>query len=251
MSRRHKEKDIGNNYKQQQAESRADGSPKKPRWFGSLELLEKVITVTRKTRNDSYVLCTEKVCNAIHKALTKAYLDDRIEVDDKWLKIPRSYLEEDPIELEVEGELIKEANHSRGRPFLKRLINTVADSKIVGYVKDSYKAVKEKCEEFYQNATQFASCFLKAVFKTFAPEDDPYGKLSHFHSLIEHELPGLKSRKTLSNYYKWYVDWKPAVTYESPKAKTERFKHKLWENLIAWLCKYLQKIAPQYAYAQT
>ena len=248
MSRRHKV-ETENNYKPQQAESQADGSPKKSRWtVSSSSLLDKLL-VTRKDRCTIRVLA-EKIANVIQPAFTRAFIDDTIEMDDKWVKIPRSYFDEGFFKLHVDKDVEEEATHGRGRRFLNRLINTIADSKFVSYVKDSYKAVKEKCVELYENTTQFATCFLRAAFKIFAPEDDPYGKMSHYHSLIEHELPGLKSRKTLNNYYKWFVEWKPAVTYESPKAKKERFKHKLWEKLIAWLCKHLLEIAPQYAYAE-
>lgn len=250
MSRRHKEKETEINYKPQQAESHADGSQKNSRWtISSTSILNKVLTVTKRDRSSTRFFAES--LSFLGSVISDALINKKIVVDDKWVKIPRSCFEEASQKMQIDDDVLDQATHSRGRRFLNRLINTVADSKIVGYVKESYQAVKEKCVELYENATQFAACCLKALFRTFAPDDDPYGKLSHYHSLIEHELPGLKCRKQLSNYYRWFVNWKPAVTYESPKAKKERFKHKLWEKLIDWLIDFLQKLAPQYAYAHT
>lgn len=246
MSRRHKEHEIEEGYKPQ-AESQVDGSLKIVRHTKSM--LEFLGTVMEKPKKlNALRKVAEEIAGIINASVTRAVKDQQIVVDDEWVKIPRSYFEDESFKTQEDKDVPKQG---RGRRLLSRLINNVADSKIVKYAKDSYKAVKKKCVELYENTTQFASCFLKAVFEMFAPDDDPYGKLSYYHSLIEHELPGLKGRKQLNNYYRWFVNWKPAVTYESPKAKIERFKHRLWEKLIDWICEYLQKIAPQYVYAYT
>lgn len=247
MSRRHREQETDSNYKPQQADSRADGS-RMSRWtFSSSSILNKFLTISvEKTSALRYF--AKKISQAIGPAITNAIIDDKIEVDEKWVKIPRTYLEM-YLRLQIDEEKLGITTHGRGRRFLNRLINTVADSKVVSYVKKSYKAVKEKCLELYEDTTQFATCCLKALFSAFAPDDDPYGKLSHYYSLIEHELPGLKSRKTLNNYYRWFVDWRPRGKYEDPKNKKERFKHRLWEQLIEWIKDFLQELAPQYSFA--
>ncbi len=249
MSRRHKEQETESNYKPQSVESHADGHSNNLRWTNrSSSLLDMVLTVNQ-TDSGAFRLLTEKITASILKAVAEAFIDKKIALDDNWVKIPRSYFENESFSLDIGDEVIEETTHGRGRRFWKRLVNTVEDSKIVSYVKRTYKAAEVKCKELIENATQFCACCLKGLFKTFAPDDDPYQKLSHYHRLLEHEISGLKGRRQLSNYYKWFVDWRPAVTYESPKDKKEKFRHKLWERLIDWICEYLLKLAPQYAFA--
>ena len=262
MSRRHKILETESNYKPQQVESYEDSHQKKSRWaIGATSILDKIHIVTKRdkdTASQSDIILGlfgsigTIVSKAIHKAFTKAFYDESIEVDDKWVKIPRSYFEAEASSLDIEKKVIEResATQGRGRRFLNRLINTVADSKIVGYVKATYKEAKEKVSKFIENTTQFCACCLNGLFKTFSPSDDPYGKLSHFHRLLSHEFPDLQSRKTLSNYYKWFIDWKPPLTsYVGPKEKKNRFRHRLWEKLIAWICDYLKTLAPEYAFA--
>ena len=252
MSRRHKILETESNYKPQQVESYEDSHQKKSRWtLSSSSILNKIVSVTKRNE-DSALYASEKIFKAIHKAFTKAFYDESIEVDDKWVKIPRSYFEAEASSLDIEKKVIEREGsaHGRGRRFLNRLINTVADSKIVGYVKDTYREAKNRVSELIENTTQFCACCLDGLFKAFAPDDDPYGKLSHFHRLLTHEFPDLQSRKTLSNYYKWFIEWKPPLTsYVGPKEKKNRFRHRLWEKLIAWICDYLKTLAPEYAFA--
>lgn len=254
MSRRHKEIETECKYEPQQVESNEDGHQKKSRWaIGATSILDKIHIVTKRdkdTASQSDIILG--LFGSIGTIVSKAIRDNRIEVDDKWVKIPRSYFDEDVMSLDIEKKVIERegATHGRGRRFLNRLINTVADSKIVGYVKATYKEAKEKVSKFIENTTQFCACCLNGLFKTFSPSDDPYGKLSHFHRLLSHEFPDLQSRKTLSNYYKWFINWRPSLTsYVGPKEKKIRFRHNLWEKLIEWICDYLKTIAPQYAIA--
>lgn len=252
MSRRHKEQETESYYKPQSVESHEDGHSKKSGWISSSSsILNKLLTVTKRDKDSAvHRFNVNKIVDALHNVLTKAFVDESIEVDDKWVKIPRSYFNEESFSLDVDEDVVESATYGRGRRFLNRLINTVADSKIVGYVKATYKAAKKKVSEFIENTTQFCACCLKGLFMTFAPDDDSYGKLSHYHSLLENEFPDLQSRKTLSNYYRWFVDWRPSLTsYVGPKEKKMRFRHSIWERLIEWICDHLRKIAPQYAFA--
>lgn len=253
MSRRHKELEKESNYEPQQVESYEDGHQKKSRWtIGASSIINKLLTVTKRDKeSDLQCHISEKIFNAIGRAFSKAFNDESIVVDDKWVKIPRSYFDAEASSLDIEKEVIERegATHGRGRRFLNQLINTVADSKIVDYVKAAYKEAKKKVSQFIENTTQFCACCLDGLFKTFSPCDDPYGKLSHFHRLLATEFPDLQSRKTLSNYYKWLIEWKPSLTsYVGPKEKKNRFRHSLWEKLIAWICNYLKTIAPQYVF---
>lgn len=254
MSRRHKESETERSYGPQQVESHEDGHQKKSRWtIGASSILNKLFTVTKKdTDSDLQCHIAEKIVKAIGRAFSKAFNDESIEVDDKWVKIPRSYFETEVSSLDIEKEVIERegSTHGRGRKFLNQLINNVADSKIVSYVKETYKEAKKKVRQFIENTTQFCACCLDGLFKTFSPSDDPYGKLSHFHRLLAPEFPDLQSRKTLSNYYKWFIEWRPSLTsYVGPKEKKIRFRHSLWEKLIAWICDYLKTIEPQNAFA--
>lgn len=250
MSRRNREQETESNYEPHSVESHADGHSNNSRWtICSSSFLNKLLTVTRTDSSAAHHLA-EKLAVSFHQIVIEAFIDKKIEVDDKWVKIPRYYFEEESFSLDMDNEVIEETTHGRGRRLLSRLINTVSDRKIVSYVKCTYKAAKKFCSELIENTTQFCVCSLKALFKTFAPDDDPYQKVSHYHSMLEGEIPGLLSRKTLSNYYRWFVDWRPPLTsFIGPKEKKDKFKHKLWERLIAWICNYLRKIAPQYAFA--
>ena len=83
----------------------------------------------------------------------------------KWLKIPRRYFEESlsTIRLTALGqEPPPNEKRKKGRPWLKRLIDKVEDSKVVGWFKTTLHEAKEKCKELYQDITQVAVCFLKA-----------------------------------------------------------------------------------------
>lgn len=250
MSRRHKENDIVNINKPEIVESHEDGHLEKSRsTFNSDSLLDKLLTVSLKSTSATRYIA-EKVANVIDTAVTKALSEAKIEVDDKWVKIPRSYFEDELFGAQTVEEVIEPAPQGRGRKLLNRLINRVSDSKIVGYVKRAYKSAKKLCSTLIENTTHFCACCLPALFKVFAPDDDPYQKLSHYHSLMEPAFPDLMSRKTLSNYYRWFVDWRaPLTSYMGSKEKKEKLRHNLWEKLVAWICDFFRKIAPQYAFA--
>ena len=243
MSRRHKENDI-NTYKPQQAESHADGSLR-DKGLSCLGLSIKNFTVTKRDGSkDKFSL--DKIMNAIVKAFEK--MD--VEMDDKWLKIPQRYFEESlsTIRLTALGqEPPPNEKRNKGRPWLKRLIDKVEDSKVVGWFKTTLHEAKEKCKELYQDITQVAVCFLKGIHEFMAPDEDPYGKLSYYHRMLVKEIPDIPSRETLSRHYRWFVNWKKAETYEDAKAKNKRHKHRFWERLIRWIKEFLMELAPQYA----
>ena len=193
---------------------------------------------------------TDKIIAAIEKAFSK----QEVEIDDKWLKIPLSAFqpleERSPLRFwkrnrsqpEEEPEKSK-----RGRNPIKRLIDKISDSKVMGFFRNTWDAVKKKCEELYENVTQFSICFLRGIYRAFCPDDDPYGKISHYHEILHDEIRDFPTRRTLSNYYNWFVNWRPVLINESPKEKKERHRHSLWKELIEWIYYYLLKIAPEYA----
>lgn len=243
MSRRHKENDI-NTYKPQQAESHADGSLR-DKGLSCLGLSIKNFTVTKRDGSKDK-FSSDIIMNAIVKAFEK--MD--VEMDDKWLKIPRRYFEESlsTIRLTALGqEPPPNEKRNKGRPWLKRLIDKVEDSKVVGWFKTTLHEAKEKCKELYQDITQVAVCFLKGIHEFMAPDEDPYGKLSYYHRMLVKEIPDIPSRETLSRHYRWFVNWKKAETYEDAKAKNKRHKHRIWERLIRWIKEFLMELAPQYA----
>ena len=245
MSRRHKEQETESNYKPQQAESRADGSHERDNSF-----LDKILNFTITKRDgtkDRFSL--DKIVSAVANAFKKASVSDEIEVDDKWVKIPRRYFDDSLsiIRLEEYQESNAEERRNKGRPWLKRLINKVEDSKVVGWFKTTLHEAKQKCKELYQGITQIAVCFLKGIHEVMVPDEDPYGKVSHYHRMLAEEIPDIPSRETLSRHYRWFVSWKKAETYEDGKAKNERNKHRIWERLVHWIKELLKKLAPQYA----
>ncbi len=244
MSRRHKENDI-DSYKPQQAESHADGSLRVQSDKDSTS--KKQISGLSITRRFS--TATDYLAKKITDSLRKAFLQREIEVDDKWVKIPRRYLEDylSSINLKECQDTCAEEKRNKGRPWLKRLIAKVEDSKVVGWFKTTLHEAKRKCKELYQDITQVAVCFLKGIHEVMAPDEDPYGKLSHYHRMLANDIPDMPSRETLSRHYRWFVNWKKAVTYEDGKAKNERHKHRIWERLVQWIKDFLIELAPQYA----
>jgi len=248
MSRRHKENDI-DTYKPQQAESHADGSPRDRHFSRSESFLSELLanSVTKRDASkDSFSL------SRIIHAIREAYEKRDVEVDDYWIKIPRRYFEE-PLsrirQIAFSQEPPAEEKSNKGRPWLKRLIDKVEDSKVMGWFKSTLHEAKEKCKELYQNVTQVAVCFLKGIHDVMAPDEDPYGKVSHYHRMLvaDKSIPDIPSRETLSRHYRWFVNWRKAVTYEDGKAKNERHKHRIWERLVEWIKEFLNKLALQYA----
>lgn len=191
----------------------------------------------------------------IIRSVIDAFLLDNMEVGDKWVKIPRSafgelgdgwlqrFRELNNPSFEEEQEVSK-----RGRNPIKRLFRKITDSKVMDYFRETLSEVKAKCKKLYENITQFSVCFLKGIHQAFCPADDPYGKISHFHEMIRSDGWEIPSRKTLNNYYSWFVNWRPVLFNESAKEQKERFKHSLWKQLIKWIYEYLLQRAPEYAY---
>lgn len=188
-----------------------------------------------------------KIDSKLAEVIGNAFMHYGIEIDDKWVKIPRSFFE---VHLDETPpyEAVLEGKSKRGRPIIERLISKIADSEVVGYFKKTMKTAKTKCVELYKNTAQFCVCFLKGLHNAFCPDDDPYGKISHYHRILDEAITGIPTRKTISNYYKWFVEWKTVYT-DTVKEKAEKAKHRLWMKLIEWIQSFLLEIAPQYAIA--
>ena len=245
MSRRHKENDI-ETYKPQQAESHADGSPRVQSDYDSTSnKLFSGLSIARR------VSCATKfLAKILNESIEKAFSLGEIEVDDKWVKIPRRYFEEPLSSIRLTAFRQKhppEEKRKKGHPWLKRLIDKVEDSKVVGWFKTTLYEAQQRCEGLYQNITQVAVCFLKGIHEFMAPDEDPYGKMSHYHRMLVEDIPDIPSRETLSRHYRWFENWRKAETYEDGKAKNERHKHRIWERLVNWIKEFLIKLAPQYA----
>lgn len=241
MSRRHKENDIIDKYNTNSVESQADSNPKTG--FSKIESLSR--TISKET------CFNVSLFSIIMDGIISSCLDNKIVVDDQWIKIPHNAFGEDALRYfrkqaypETEEEPAKK---KKGRNPIKRLFNKIADSKVVSFFHDTLDAVKEKCAELYNDMTQYCVCFLRGIHKAFAPDEDPYGKISHYHEMLKDEVWPLPSRRTIDYYNNWYENWIPIVYNELSKDKKERHKHKIWEKLIEWIYYYLQKIAPEYA----
>ena len=146
--------------------------------------------------------CT-RIADAILKALNSSpnvvdSLIGNIEIDDKWVKIPRSLFEVHLDETTPYEDVFEEQKH-KGRPTITRLINKIADSEVVSYFKKTLKTAKAKCEKLYSDITQFCVCFLKGIFNIFSPAEEPYGKVTHYHRILSASIRGIPTRKTLSN----------------------------------------------------
>ena len=252
MSRRHKENEPIDNNKPHQTESHADGSLRVKRsLFSGFEGL-KIVTKRDGSK------CRFSLSMVI-SAITSAFEKKEVEVDDDWVKIPRRYFDDVLSPSEYLGYIIErgQSDHSleedkpkRGHPRLKQLINKFKDTEVVGWFKSAWAEAKSKAKEFYQDLTQMSVCFLRGIHLAFSSEDDdPYGKVSHYHQMLEEEIPELPSRETISRNYRWFVNWKALLSekYEDAKQRKERYKHRLWEKLIEWIRQYLLELAPQYA----
>lgn len=188
-----------------------------------------------------------KTDRKLAEVIGNAFMHYGIEIDDKWVKIPRSFFEVH-LDETTPLEAVMEEKSKRGRPIIKRLISKIADSEVVGYFKETMKTAKTKCVELYKNTAQFCVCFLKGLHNAFCPDDDPYGKISHYHRILDEAIIGIPTRKTISNCYKWFVEWKTVYT-DTVKEKAEKAKHRLWMKLMEWIQSFLLEIAPQYSIA--
>ena len=188
-----------------------------------------------------------KIDSKLAEVIGNVFRHCGFEIDDKWVKIPRSFFE---VHLDETPpyEAVLEEKSKRGRPIVKRLISRIADSEVVGYFKKTLKTAQTKCVELYEGISQFCVCFLKGIYNAFSPDDDPYGRISHYHRILDEALIGIPTRKTISNCYKWFVEWKTVYT-NTVKEKAEKAKHRLWMKLIEWIQSFLLEIAPQYAIA--
>lgn len=244
MSRRHKGTETNDNHEPIKVELEAENHPQGLRFaLHSKSLLDRLTVICQREKEKKFP-SIEKISQIV----CEAFSNRLIEVDDKWVKIPRSYFESQ-FEPHFDDETVDKMTKGKGRPFIKRLFNKITDNEVIGCFKETLNAVKEKCAELYENVTQYAVCFLKGSNQAFSPDDEPYGKLSHYHRILNIEIPDLPSRKTLNNYMRWYVEWEPVVINENTQEKKEHHKHRIWEKLIKWIYNYLKKIAPQYVVA--
>lgn len=255
MSRRHKEHDLENNYKPQM-ESHDDGHPRDT--LDNISIKNKVfggLGITRRFSLSSK-FSLEKIVESITKAFSSPSKFFEIDVDDEYvnLKIPLSSFDDYEKDLfrhfrkNIQPPPEEEQKASkRGAHPIKQLFNKIADSKVMEYFSDTITKVKKKCMQLYENITQFSICFLHGSHKAFAPDDDPYRKISHFQEMVKEKIRDFPTRRTLSNYNCWFVNWKAATVTESPKERKERHRHKIWEKLIEWIYHHLLEIAPEYA----
>ncbi len=247
MSRRHKETDNKDNYKPQEMESHADGH---------LGVTSDNYSTGKKRVYHRFLGTVSKYLAEKLSGLIKvSIMKDEIEIDDHWLKIPLSafgelgdgWLQQFRKHAYPQNEGEPETKKKGAHP-IKQLFKKIADSKVMEYFHNTLNEVKEKCVELYENITQFSICFLHGSHKAFAPDEDPYRKLSHYLVIISDEVFDFPTRKTLSNYNYWFVNWKPVVINERPKERNERYRHGLWTQLIEWIYYYLLQIAPEYAF---
>ena len=248
MSRRHKN-DIIENYKPQRTESHADGSPRVNSDSGST--VKNTIVKGFRFTVSSTTLAGKLA--ALAKVVSSSLQSISIDIDDEWIKFPRRQIEKvigksylDYFREEANSQYERE-EPKRGRNPIRRLINKISDSKVMEIFRNTWDDVKSKCVELYENVTQLSVCFLKSIHRAFAPDDDPYGKISHYHVMLEREIPNFPTRKTLSNYYNWFVNWKPILFNESTKERKERHRHGIWKQLIEWIYYYLLDNYPEYA----
>lgn len=249
MSRRHKENEIKENYKPQQMESHTDGHLRDTSNQDSAsKKLFSGLTFTKRLTFSSTVVI-EKIVSGV----MKAFSNHEFELDDKWIKIPRSAFDELGDGWLLNYRKMKESKSEEspkkkaGRNPIKSLFKKVADNKVMEFFHDTLCEVKKKCMELYENITQYSICFLHGIHKAFSPGEDPYGKISHYHDMIKQDIWDFPDRKTLNNYNNWFVNWKPVLFNESPKEKNERYRHSIWQQLIEWIYYYLQNKAPEYA----
>ena len=248
MSRRHKDNEI-NAVTPQVPEPQNEDSGKKGMRFNvsSTSLLSRLITFTKSkidTQSSDRVFDTVSLTKSLESVGT-AFLKKKAKVDDQFVKIPRDCFDPDSLSDYIAHQQ-EENVQRRGRNLVRRLISTVEDSKVVGFFKKTLKAAQQKCKSLYQDMKQFCVCFLRGVFKTFSPHEDPYGKLTHYHRIISSEVEGIPCRKTISNAYKWFVEWKRSA-YETMMERIERERHRIWEKLIEWIYTYLIQLEPLYA----
>lgn len=188
------------------------------------------------------------------KDVAGAFSRNEVVIDDKYLKIPLTAFKESTtdtfnriVNKVVAQEEEKSEANKRGAPPIKRLFKKITDSKVMQFFHKTKDTVKKKCAELVENLTQFCVCFFHGIHQAFAPDEDPYRKVSHYHDMLKAEVSDIPTRRTLSNYNNWFVNWVPVVFKETPKEKKERNRHRLWEKLIEWIYSYLLIIAPEYA----
>ena len=199
-------------------------------------------------------LSDKNLTYAVNSCLKK----DLIRNDGNWLLFSKRFFlnveKIEPPKEDIENrssfnlEIEEAEKPKRGRPKIRKLFSKISDSDVVRYFKDTLKTAKKKCKELYEDITQYAVCFFNASFNVFAPDEEPMGKLAHYHRILDKSVENLPTRRTLSNHYKWFVDWTRAAI-ETAKERAERDKHILWEKFISWIQEYIMNITPQYALA--
>ena len=176
-------------------------------------------------------------------AQAMGYLDE-IQIDGDNVIIPKRFFSTF-LDLLIADKRMKKKG---GRPKVKQLLNTIADSKVVSCFKETLKTVKKKCKDFFKGVAQYCVCFLKGIFRAFKPNEDPYGVISHYHRILDGKVDGLPTRRTIQNHYNWFIGWKETMIVTA-KEKAELAKHIIWEKLIKWICDHLLRLAPQFVNA--
>lgn len=213
----------------------------------------KIVIDTNKMGESVKSLLNEsawEVFGKITDTFIHGLVDLKLEIRDDMICMPRCMFPEKWIRFYQElSKPNNEKEKKSGRKPIKRLFNKIADSKVVGYFKETLSAVKETFEEYYEGIKQFCVCFYNSAFQAFSPKEDPYGKLSHYHRIISKEVEGIPTRKTLSNAYNWFITWKKCQI-STLSEQAEETRHKMWALLIKWIYEYLLKLAPQYVVVQ-
>ncbi len=246
MSRRHRETEITTDSKPQQAEPQAGGRRGLSRFtYSASSLLNKILTVTKRDETKDH-FSLDKIMSAFIKAFTK----EEVEVDEEWVKIPRKYLEELPNPHDV-YDTVEKLAPKRGRSRIKQIFQKISDSELVGYYHKAKAALIKTCAKLYESVTQYAVCFLQGSHQAFDPDDDPYGKMSHYHEILKSQEPELPTVRMLNNRMKWFVEFDPRQLGDGRKDRRERVKYRLWRQLMEWIRDFLKKEAPQYAFVCT
>ena len=195
MSRRHPETE-NETIKLHQAESHEEGRLRdKSNEKSTSNKLNSVINRLRKVTNVR--TASKYIAEKITQALDTAFGSCTIEIDNKWVKIPRSLFDEQDIESLLQyssNARIQQEERPRkrngGRNPIKRLFSKFADSKLVQYFRDTWRAAKVKGDKLYESFITFCSSFFIASNKVFSPDDDPfgYGKVKHYYKVILPEI---------------------------------------------------------------
>ena len=157
MSRRHKEPDNKEHYEPEQMESHDDGhlgekSGKKSNEYSLFGGMNSLFSVTASKFFSQRIVdkLVEKICTKV----LDAFVSRSVEVDDLWVKIPRSAFDElgdgwlDSFRKQANPQTEEPPKESkRGAPRIKRLFNKIADSKVMKLFHKTWNEVQKKRAE--------------------------------------------------------------------------------------------------------